>query len=260
MEINIPGFDYKSEVEHNEKKEMKKMLWLITDTHFEHEAMISRCDRPKNFTSLICTNWRQVVKPKDTIIHLGDCAWNETGMKRLLSLPGKKILVRGNHDSQSLEKYMDMGWDFACDSLVMKLYSVTILFSHKPVWGHKADINIHGHFHDLHREDFSRLYLPLSIEAMGYKPIAVNEEFMGSISSWIGKRRIPKLKEIWDLKQNHRPIIARDIYGRLGKDEFVKAFIRHSTENQSYDYNSDLDIDTVLEKYGIDEKMIGYGN
>ena len=72
------------------------------------------------------------MKPQDTVIHLGDCAWRPEGMKRLLELPGKKILVRGNHDDKSLEKYMEMGWDFACDSIVMKLGGVVILFSHKP--------------------------------------------------------------------------------------------------------------------------------
>ena len=233
------------------------MLWVITDTHFDHHAMISSCGRPENFTALICNHWRQMVKPKDTIIHLGDCAWRPEGMKRLLSLPGKKILVRGNHDDKSLEKYMDMGWDFACDSLVMKLGGITILFSHKPRWGHRADINIHGHFHDLHREDFSRLYLPLSLEAMGYMPIALDEEFLGPLAGWVGKRKIPKLKEIYELKQNHRPICRRDIYGRQGKERFIEEFINHSIYGQETSFADDLDIDAVLKKYGIEESMAG---
>ena len=108
------------------------MLWTITDTHFDHHAMIKNCGRPVNFDAIICRNWRERVKPQDTVIHLGDCAWRSEGMKRLLELPGKKILVRGNHDDKSLEKYMEMGWDFACDSIVMKLGGVVILFSHKP--------------------------------------------------------------------------------------------------------------------------------
>ena len=231
------------------------MLWVITDTHFDHQAIISRCGRPANFTALVCENWRKVVKRTDTVIHLGDCAWRPEGMKRLLSLPGRKILVRGNHDDKSLEKYMDMGWDFACDSTVMKLGGITILFSHKPRWGHRADINIHGHFHDLHREDFSRLYLPLSIEAMGYRPIALDEEFLGPISSWVGKRRIPKLKEIYELKQNHRPLCMRDIYGRQGRDRFIEEFIKHATGEESVDYQGDMDIDSVLKKYGISKTL-----
>ena len=63
------------------------MLWIITDTHFDHHAMIKRCGRPENFDAIICRNWRERVKPQDTVIHLGDCAWRPEGMKRLLELP-----------------------------------------------------------------------------------------------------------------------------------------------------------------------------
>ncbi len=160
-------------------------------------------------------------------------------MKRLLGLPGKKILVRGNHDDKSLEKYTEMGWDFACDSIVMKLGGVVILFSHKPRLGHRADINIHGHFHDLHREDFSRLYLPLSLEAMGYQPIALDTEFLETIASWVSKKRIPKLKEIYELKQNHRPLCQRDIYGRQGKECFFRKF----------EGTPELNIHAMMEKF-----------
>ena len=94
------------------------------------------------------------------------------------------------------EKYMEMDWNLACNSIVMKLGGVIILFSHKPHIEHRADINIHRHFHDLHREGFFRLYHPLSLEAMGYQPIALDTEFRGTIASWISKRHILKLKEI----------------------------------------------------------------
>ncbi len=232
------------------------MLWVITDTHFNHHAMLKSCGRPENFMELICENWQKVVKPTDTVIHLGDCAWRPEGMQRLLSLPGKKVLVRGNHDDKSLEKYMEMGWDFACDSTVMRLSGITILFSHKPRWWHRADINIHGHFHDLHREDFSRLYLPLSLEAMGYQPIALDDEFLGPISSWVGKRRIPKLMEIYKLKQNHRPLNTRDIYGRQGKERFMQEFLKHAAGEANIACEGEPDINSILKTHGISEKLL----
>lgn len=232
------------------------MLWVIPDTHFEHNAMVRSCGRPVNFTALICENWRKMVIPKDTVIHLGDCAWTPDGMKRLLSLPGRKILIRGNHDDKSLVKYMSIGWDFACDSIVMKLGGVTILFSHAPRWGHTADINIHGHFHDLHREDFSRLYLPLSLESMGYMPIALDEAFLGVISSWVDTRRIPKLKEIYEHRQNHRPLSVRDVYGQQGREHFISEFIKHSTNGDVSSFDGYLDVDSVLSSYGISENLI----
>lgn len=41
------------------------MLWIITDTHLGHYAMIKRCGRPENFDAIICRNWRERVKPQD---------------------------------------------------------------------------------------------------------------------------------------------------------------------------------------------------
>ena len=46
------------------------MLWIITDTHLGHYAMIKSCGRPENFDAIICWNWRERVKPQDTVIHL----------------------------------------------------------------------------------------------------------------------------------------------------------------------------------------------
>lgn len=247
------------------------MLWVITDTHINHYDMIKSCGRPDNFSYLICANWRRMVTPTDTIIHLGDCAWgSKESMNRLLKLPGKKILVRGNHDRMSLDRYMRMGWDFAADSIVMKLNGITILFSHQPRWGHRADINIHGHFHDLHREAFDRMYLPLSLEAMGYMPIALDEKFLGTISSWVKTNTIPKLKDIYELRQNHRPLSKRDMYGRTSKENFTLEYLKHTLQDSTQrrmtfsekelaslrEKAAGLDIDSLLANYGITEKII----
>ena len=230
------------------------MYWVITDTHLNHEAMISRSQRPKNFTTLICKNWKDMVSNKDTVIHLGDVSWDDKGMKRILRLPGKKILIRGNHDHRTWQEYMDMGWDFAAESITLKFDRLTVLFSHAPVWNHQASINIHGHFHDLHREDFTHLYLPLSLESMGYMPIALDGEFIATLSSWARRHKPPTLREIVDLRQNHRKLSKRDIYGRLSKEEFAKALVSHQMISQQCEYNRDAE--TVLAEFGIAEQMI----
>lgn len=153
---------------------------------------------------------------------------------------------------------MDMGWDFAADSLVMKLQGITILFSHAPQWKHRADINIHGHFHDLHREVFDRRYLPLSLEAMGYMPIALDEGFLGPVAGWVKTHKIPKLKEIYELKQNHRPLTERDMYGRMSKETFTLEFLAHSLDEGQMDTNEAayIDVEPVLVQYGITKEVI----
>ena len=216
------------------------MLWIITDTHIGHKAIISYCGRPGNFGSLILKNWKRMIAPEDTILHLGDVAWGEDNLKLITYLPGHKILVRGNHDSKSLEYYMQKGFDFACDSVTMKLNGMEVLFSHHPTYWHRADINIHGHQHDLHVEDSSRLYLPLAIETMGYKPLAVDERFLRRVRSWVDRQHQPTLKEIMALGQDYygEPREA-DVYGIAGQETFIDMTRRRKVASEilnSYGY------------------------
>jgi calcineurin-like phosphoesterase family protein len=63
-------------------------------------------------------------------------------------LPGRKILVRGNHDrNRSVSWWMDNGFDFACDSMIFRGMWLT----HEPArtLPHGTHLNIHGHLHNI---------------------------------------------------------------------------------------------------------------
>lgn len=57
-----------------------------------------------NYIEKISKNWKTLVKAHDTVIVPGDISWGLTideaknDLKWLDSLPGKKILIKGNHD------------------------------------------------------------------------------------------------------------------------------------------------------------------
>lgn len=57
-----------------------------------------------NYTARLQANWKRLVKPEDTVILPGDFSWGlkieETvkDFQFLESLPGKKLLLKGNHD------------------------------------------------------------------------------------------------------------------------------------------------------------------
>ena len=74
--------------------------FLISDTHFNHTKIETYCDRPSDFTDRIVHNWRQVVQPSDLVIHVGDVfIGKREGWEAIYpTLPGRKILIRGNHD------------------------------------------------------------------------------------------------------------------------------------------------------------------
>jgi calcineurin-like phosphoesterase family protein len=83
------------------------MIYLITDTHLGHRKMPMLCGRPEGFTDLVIQNCRKMIREDDLLIHLGDVAWEEVQLQRFLQLPGRKILVRGNHDAKSTSYYLN---------------------------------------------------------------------------------------------------------------------------------------------------------
>jgi len=176
-------------------------VWLITDTHWNHKSIIKYENRPENHGELICENWKDMVEEKDVVIHLGDVIFAKQGTLNeiLAPLPGRKILIKGNHDRNSAW-YLTKGFDE-----VHKHYLIIcdeILLSHKPMdieaieaeLGIKIRYNIHGHFHSKVREIspdsppedtegrraedyafYSKRHLRLSIEEENYKPVELND-------------------------------------------------------------------------------------
>lgn len=81
-------------------------LFVIADLHLSLGT-----DKPmdvfqgwSNYTERLKENWNRVVKPEDTVVVAGDISWamkledTYNDMEFIHSLPGKKILLKGNHD------------------------------------------------------------------------------------------------------------------------------------------------------------------
>ncbi|MCX7865485.1 MAG: hypothetical protein N2423_10725, partial [Novosphingobium sp.] len=50
--------------------------------------------------------WNAVVRDQDLVYHLGDVSMGRQGLHVLSRLRGRKILIRGNHDTASDEEYL----------------------------------------------------------------------------------------------------------------------------------------------------------
>ena len=200
---------------------MKDMIFVIPDTHLGDEGIKKYCNRPDNFEKLIEKNWNEIITDNDTVLHLGDMALDEFWIKRLGNWNGKKILVRGNHDKMPSDFYMNVGFSAVVEEITMDINNLIILFSHRPKFDHDCDVNIHGHQHNLAVYDNKRLYLPLSIEHMGYKPLALDENFVEALKKFVLKNQQPTLKEIMALGQNSigTPNID-DFYGWFDEETF----------------------------------------
>lgn len=154
--------------------------WIITDTHFNHKAMVLKGWRPADYEARIVKNWTNLVQDNDTVIHLGDVILGRNGdLKDILeALPGRKVLVRGNHDHESNDWYIRSGFQWACQGL---LYG-GVWFTHAPqtTLPDGALLNVHGHLHDAgHRgsniPDHCKL---LALEHTDYHPVLF-DDFVG---------------------------------------------------------------------------------
>lgn len=137
-------------------------------------------------------SWRETITGSDTIINLGDVCfkWSRERLQSTLhNLPGRKILVMGNHDrSHPAAWWREAGFDevFPCPIIYKDWY----ILSHEPVFLNDKIpyINIHGHWHD--KKFAESYYINVSVEQIGYKPVLLK-----SILPIIGDMQTFKLPE-----------------------------------------------------------------
>lgn len=82
-------------------------LYAISDLHLSlsgEKPMDVFSDDWKDHDVKIKENWLRVIKEEDTVLLAGDLSWSmnlDSGMEELnyvANLPGRKILIKGNHD------------------------------------------------------------------------------------------------------------------------------------------------------------------
>ncbi len=171
-------------------------IFVIGDTHFLHANIIKYQDRPHDHNTLMIENWNRVVGKDDMVIHLGDLVAGMKGryelLKKIVSkLNGNRILIRGNHDHFSNERYIDeLGFEAVYNHFILS----DILFTHYPLEIHdhsKAreianvknleniyklnNLNkvIHGHTHK--RDVDIENHFNCSVEQINYTPVELNE-------------------------------------------------------------------------------------
>ena len=156
--------------------------FIISDTHFGHANIIKYCNRPFESTDAmdeyIAEQWINEVGEDDTVIHLGDVAFKTQYLDEVLTnLPGRKILVWGNHDwCRTKTYYRKRGFEEVYDELLVKVGGKDVRLTHMP--SDKTDMpNIHGHLHNV--QNFSGALGPHNIlyspENQGYKPVRIEE-------------------------------------------------------------------------------------
>ncbi len=150
------------------------MQFFTADTHFFHERLLGISEfAPRPFLTVedmnetIIENWNQRVGKTDIVYHLGDIALLHTrpekeANQRILDvlnrLNGRLILIKGNHDTRSLFKFLEKNnylidghpkFEFHDVGVLIKMNHRQYYLTHYPMMMGivKQIINLHGHIH-----------------------------------------------------------------------------------------------------------------
>lgn len=146
---------------------------IIGCTHFGHKNIIKLADRP--FVSIdemnekLIDNWNSVVKPGDTVYHLGDFSFkgkkNEE-YEKLLN--GTLIKIQGNHDPD--------GWGIPY--LEVNVDGTRTVLMHYPIqeWNgwYRGAVHLHAHTHQKNFVSAERRG-NVGADALDFKPILLRE-------------------------------------------------------------------------------------
>lgn len=128
--------------------------------------------RAKQMNQMIIENWNDVVKPQDTVYHLGDvCMGRKKDVPEIIQkLNGNIHLIRGNHDgrymdiyeeefeSVSYQRYLDL--DFA---------EKDVILTHRPQDRDYDRFTICGHIHE--KWKFLPNRLNVGVDVWDFKPV-----------------------------------------------------------------------------------------
>lgn len=180
--------------------------FLTADLHEGHAKIATYCNRPEGWEELLISEWNRVVAPEHQVLLLGDFAlftdrklpgvnWlnEEQGREILSRLHGHKTLLRGNHDQEDEQFYLNLGFEAVIDGFLIdrEMAKIPLLFTHRAMEPNKARkllfddelstrryLNFHGHTHNS-RDDpkwlDSRIHFNVGVDRSGYAPLNLPE-------------------------------------------------------------------------------------
>lgn len=149
-------------------------VYATSDQHFTHYNIIKYAQRPFELSTkgvndcieTIVNNYNQIVTDEDVVIFVGDLAHGRNCNEQMLSdiinsMKGKKILVKGNHDTFSDSFYRTLFVDVK-EYIEIGKYFISHYPCYKSKWmltetekkhteiidTDKCSVVIHGHIHN----------------------------------------------------------------------------------------------------------------
>ena len=143
-----------------------------------HEAFRGKCmgvSSIEEHDEMIFDLWNDTVKKRDIIYILGDNGYN---LESIAKMPGKKILILGNHDGGHVLDYLDY-FDNVVGTRKYKKHWI----SHFPI--HESELwnrpVIHGHTHSTGVAD--PMYVNVSVEMTQGRPVNYQDILSGKFTT-----------------------------------------------------------------------------
>lgn len=164
-----------------------KNVYFWSDTHFSHQNIIKYSNRPfedkSHMNNVMLKNYFSTVKNEDLVVWGGDVSFGpvQDTTAMLANLPGKKVLILGNHDFDKnhlkFRNYHVFDNNFMSNvfHLEIKGRICNLLITHYPVDNNllpSNTLNIHGHIHTYLAD---KKNINISVEHTGYKPVLLQE-------------------------------------------------------------------------------------
>lgn len=160
-------------------------LFFTADTHFGDHRTINIWRRPfasvADMDALLVERWNALVRPGDTVWHLGDVARRPGAVPELLErLNGTKHLIRGNNDPAAT--LAAPGCASAGDYAELDVDGRRVVLCHYAFrsWNgqHRGAINPHGHSHG-RLKPLARQY-DVGADARGFTPVTLAQVLDGT--------------------------------------------------------------------------------
>lgn len=205
--------------------------WFWADPHLDHEGIIELCSRPfaklKTMNKTIIGRYKEVVSPEDLVYIVGDLSLrgpeNIGFYRRLLqkTLPGRKILILGNHDGLKPFAYIDAGFESVHTSLIIKDWDANeYVLNHDPApscidrlaenpWNKEGPIPYYNriwicaHVHDLYKT--CQNVINVGVDVWDFYPVNFNVIYE------LRKEIYRRQREEWLSIREHQEKIYREV-------------------------------------------------
>ena len=163
-------------------EETDATTWIWSDLHLHHANIIRYCERPfgsrDEMDEALFDAWYEHVREADTIICVGDLALggslDSRRLERVRGMPGRKLLVRGNHDFDRNGRVAATGCDHAWMTLVIP-GTPPLVLTHMPLDEMPNEaVNVHGHTHN-NTALRAGPYVNVCVEQTEYRPLRLDD-------------------------------------------------------------------------------------